>query len=224
MEYISTLAFRGSFGNNGQGCGSTAPSDASKALHGGRSNESRSDLRILDLGTGNGHMLFALHEEEWRAEMLGLDYSEASVQLAERIRQNRMSDTAEGSSVSSTFDGIHFRVHDILHDGPDPSWLRDGFDLVLDKGTFDAISLSSSEGDGGENAWEVYPERAASLLRAGGYLLVTSCNWTEGELRQWFERNDTKLQYFGSIHFPTFSFGGRKGQSVSSVCFRRVEE
>ena len=103
-----------------------------------------------------------------------------------------------------------------------------GWDVVLDKGTFDAVSLSAEAGTG---ACEAYGARVARLLRHGGVFLVTSCNWTEAELAAWFEgaRADPageeegekpgRLRRVGSIKYPSFRFGGVQGQTISTLCF-----
>lgn len=107
-----------------------------------------------------------------------------------------------------------------------------GWDVVLDKGTFDAISLSDERDAAGRRVCEGYRARVRSLLRPGGGLfLVTSCNWTEAELGVWFGeagvREEEKgedgrhLEEVGRIRYPSFSFGGVKGQAISSVCFAR---
>ncbi|KAI9811391.1 MAG: hypothetical protein M1832_000910 [Thelocarpon impressellum] len=104
---------------------------------------------------------------------------------------------------------------------------RGGWDVVLDKGTFDAVSLSGERlaADDAGMAFEAYPARVARLVRPGGLVLVTSCNWTEEELARWFVRGgDGMLARHDRIAYPTFSFGGRKGQSVCTLVFRRVEE
>ncbi len=63
----------------------------------------------------------------------------------------------------------------------------DGFDVVLDKGTFDAISLSSTRDAAGRRLCESYASRVVPFMKSGiGILVVTSCNWTEEELVCWF--------------------------------------
>ncbi|PYI30331.1 hypothetical protein BP00DRAFT_426642 [Aspergillus indologenus CBS 114.80] len=132
---------------------------------------------------------------------------------------------------------------------------RRGFDIVLDKGTFDAVSLSAevvagSEGEGAEGAegeglgelerkgekmvqrrvCERYPGIARGLVRPGGFLVVTSCNWTEEELVAWFtapaaaaaDEQKDRLVVWGRVEYPRFRFGGREGQGVCTVCFQRV--
>lgn len=116
-----------------------------------------------------------------------------------------------------------------LQDGQEGlSWFpykEGGFDIVLDKGTFDAISLA---GDAKETrVCERYPEIARQLLKNGGFLIVTSCNWTEDELVKWFAGSDgasksDRLDVWGRVEYPTFRFGGQEGQGVCTVCFQRV--
>lgn len=159
-----------------------------------------SETSFLDLGTGNGEMLFLLREEGgFTGHMLGVDYSPTSVELAKRIADSK--DLTEG---------LTFEVWDILEDMEKPS----AFDVVLDKGTFDAVSLSGQEG-----VEERYVRKVESLVREGGLVLITSCNWTEKELRSWFEGGS--LEYHGRIDYPVFQFGGHTGQSISSICFRK---
>ncbi|KAJ5266687.1 hypothetical protein N7478_009495 [Penicillium angulare] len=98
-----------------------------------------------------------------------------------------------------------------------------GFDIVLDKGTFDAISLADNAKE--TNVCERYPSIVRRLLRNGGYLIVTSCNWTEEELVKWFTSVDgdgDKLGVWGRVEYPRFRFGGAEGQGVCTVCFQRV--
>lgn len=166
--------------------------------------------RFLDLGTGNGHLLFALREEDWEGEMLGLDYSAHSVKLAESIRQSKGQEYAD----------IQFEQFDILNERP-RDWLREGFDVVLDKGTFDAICLSQETNAQGRRICEGYREKVEPLVKSEGRLLITSCNWTAEELRGWFEGEESKLVYEDAVKYPSFTFGGKTGTSVATLCFRR---
>ena len=53
------------------------------------------------------------------------------------------------------------------------------FDVCVDKGTFDAISLNP------ENTNEVrirYVQALGDALKEGGYFVITSCNWTKEQL------------------------------------------
>ena len=138
--------------------------------------------------------------------MLGVDYSVQSVQLARRI--------AEEKGLESH---IIFKVWDILNGrGEDGEELELGqWDIVLDKGTFDAVSLSGIAG-----SEEQYVRRVEELVKEEGMVLVTSCNWTEAEITQWFEAGGG-LKRFVSLPYPSFTFGGSTGQSISSICFRK---
>ena len=167
--------------------------------------------------------------------MLGVDYSPQSIQLARTLAQRY------------ACADIEFEVLDLIHSDPttQPWWPSDaeregggggggggGFDLVLDKGTFDAISLSSetmaSSWDGKQRrVCEVYPAKVARMVKRGGFLLVTSCNWTEDEVVHWFTDSEgaatvRQLEVWDKVKYPKYQFGGREGQGVASVCFRRV--
>jgi hypothetical protein len=101
-----------------------------------------------------------------------------------------------------------------------------GFDIVLDKGTFDAISLSDeTTASANTHICHQYPVIASKLVRPGGYLIVTSCNWTEDELVHWFTTasKTSELAVWHRLEYPRFRFGGMEGQGVCTVCFRRNE-
>lgn len=75
--------------------------------------------RILDLGTGNGHLLHVLAEAGFAsAQMLGIDYSPAAVQLARAIAKKR-------GVEDMTFETVDIFSDDLTRLGQ--------FDLVLDK-------------------------------------------------------------------------------------------
>ncbi|TFB01770.1 Eukaryotic translation initiation factor 6 [Trichoderma ghanense] len=217
---------------------------------------------ILDLGCGNGELLFALRDDGWEGTMLGVDYSAQSVELAKRIGATRDAVDAQEASESneanepnspskeeeegeeedkkeedgeeeSKIPPVNFLEWNLLtgplsptspssplHYAPSPQTL---FDIVLDKGTFDAISLSATSSPNEPHPCEIYRKRLLQLLNPhGGIFLVTSCNWTEKELRGWFEdEKDGELKVVGRVEYPTFTFGGMKGQTISTLCFRR---
>lgn len=173
-------------------------------------------IRVLDLGTGNGHMLFALRNEGWVSQMVGVDYSPSSIFLARQIQRQRLEDLQDEPDARIL--PVQFELFNILSDKPG-SWLGPGFDIVLDKGTFDAISLNTEPDGEGKKGFELYAKKVEGLVRPGGYLLVTSCNWTEEEVRKWFESEE--LTYHDRVKYPSFTYGGVKGQTISSVFFRR---
>lgn len=296
---------------------------------------------FLDLGTGNGHLLFRLREKGgFTGRMVGVDYSAEAVELARGVlegkrrmnKTNRWDDEVGGEGEGDgargqrregsrdLYSNISFERWDILREPPGP-WASEPtssspgnhlgtnstssptpitkgmerdpkripkqeeinpFTILLDKGTFDAISLcadfdsttdsdnnstNNEENDESEAAKgtrppptpqqqqkrlsETYVQKIKPLLAKvpEARILVTSCNWTERELRSWFEvggdvavggggatvavteevekeRGDegsidyTALEACGSIEYPSFVFGGVRGQSICSVVFR----
>lgn len=184
---------------------------------------------ILDLGTGNGSTLFDLRlDGGYRGVMLGVDYSQQSVDLAGRLWTKHVEHTEvdqEGEPLTEK--DVQFARLDILQDDPTEirGWPSEGFKLVLDKGTFDAISLSAETvARTSKRACELYPSKVAAMVAPGGFLMVTSCNWTEEEVTGWFtsgEGVEGVLEVYGQVKYPSFTFGGNQGQGVASVCFRK---
>ncbi|ODV85166.1 hypothetical protein CANARDRAFT_7815 [[Candida] arabinofermentans NRRL YB-2248] len=169
------------------------------------------EAKICDLGTGNGHLLFTILEEGWKGELVGVDYSEASIKFAK--------DIADANDLD-----VMFEQSDIL-DFKDEFLVKntEEFDLVLDKGTLDAIGLSDSKyGDNGElSAVDMYPQTVKNLVKKGGLLIVTSCNFTEEELSILILKyGDFKV--WKKIDYPVFEFGGVKGSAICSIAFMRL--
>lgn len=181
---------------------------------------SKQTTSFLDLGCGNGSILFALRADDWAGPLAGVDYSARSISLARQIASSR-------APLSSN--PIAFSEWDLIHGPSTPSLPLSSparWDVVLDKGTFDAISLSDATDAAGRRICESYKERVLPLLADGGLFLITSCNWTEEELRGWFvggEKVDGAVfEEAGRVKYRTFSFGGVKGQTISTLCFRKV--
>ncbi|KJA26421.1 hypothetical protein HYPSUDRAFT_36745 [Hypholoma sublateritium FD-334 SS-4] len=170
------------------------------------------DASILEIGSGNGTLLFGLLEAGYKASTLhGIDYSAGAVKLAKEIAL-----THDGSDIT-------FSECDFLNDEPQapqdaPDDRKDVWHLLLDKGTYDAIALGERDDKGRLPTWN-YPSRVARLLEPGGYFLITSCNFTEDELKTAFITEGTDLVYHSRIQHPVFSFGGVTGSSCSSVAF-----
>lgn len=165
--------------------------------------------------------------------MLGVDYSEASVHFARRIGEVRRDDVGEDNNIDDGSEGevpVEFVQHDILVTPSPTSPLKSAgpWDVVLDKGTFDAISLSAERDAAGRPFNEGYRARVLELVREDGMFLITSCNWTEAELEAWFASSNggedrvAAFEVADRIRYRSFSFGGVKGQTISSLCFRKV--
>lgn len=165
----------------------------------------RPDSSICDLGTGNGHFLFQMQEEGFQGDMVGLDYSLNSVNFSTEISRSK------GLEQS-----IRFKQCDILH--LDPTF-TEKYDILVDKGTFDAIALSEAA-PGEESGTDIYPKSVGQLLLPKGVLLITSCNFTEEELVKKITQRG--FQKWKSVKYPVFEFGGVTGQTICTVAFVKV--
>jgi SAM-dependent methyltransferase len=180
---------------------------------------SKSTASFLDLGTGNGHLLFALRDDGWNGKMLGLDYSQVSIDLARKIEESRKhSKEYEEDKKPPT---VEFRQHDIL----EPSTSNETFNVLLDKGTFDAISLSAETDANGNRKFINYRRAIKPMLTNDGIFIITSCNWTEEELKKWFlsetPEDDGVFVLRERLKYPTFRFGGQDGQTVVTLVFQK---
>lgn len=148
-------------------------------------------------------MVFALAEAGYSQEdILGIDYSSDAIKLATLIAGKRSMEKAT------------FRIGDFLNEQIStlPEMTKSTWDLVLDKGTFDAIALGAKD-DSGRSPAENYPSRIVELLRPGGVFLITceckmldaliytecndhtACNFTEEELENVFTAEAVGLEY-----------------------------
>ncbi|OMH81568.1 Protein-lysine N-methyltransferase mettl10 [Zancudomyces culisetae] len=62
-----------------------------------------------------------------------------------------------------------------------------------------------------------YINSVKKLLDPGGVFVITSCNWTQNELVNIFSNDFVAVDF---IKHTNFTFGGQKGQCVSSVVFK----
>ncbi|KAE9595184.1 putative protein-lysine N-methyltransferase Efm4 [Lupinus albus] len=176
---------------------------------------------VLDIGTGNGLLLQELAKQGF-SDLTGTDYSEQAVSLAQSL-SNR-----------DGFPNIKFLVDDVLD-----TKLEQEFQLVMDKGTLDAIGLHPD----GPVKRMLYWDSVSSLVAPGGILVITSCNNTKDELVQEVENfnqrkiaaslelvaakndescSDHVFQYISHVRtYPTFTFGGSVGSRVATVAFRQ---
>ncbi|CAI5459823.1 unnamed protein product, partial [Closterium sp. Yama58-4] len=94
--------------------------------------------------------------------LLGTDYSEAAVQLAQQV--------AEQAGLMH----LQFQADDVL----DSCLPSASCYMVVDKGTFDAVRLHPQ----GSTRKISYKNTVARLLVPNGLLVITSCNSTVAEL------------------------------------------
>lgn len=118
-------------------------------------------LRILEVGSGNATLLFALIDAGYHPKSLtGIDYSPDSIQLSQNIAKSRQ------------IEGLSLQVLDFLNQVP-PDTPSEGWDILLDKGTYDAIALGPKDSSSGKSPAANYPSRVKLLLKPGGFFLIT---------------------------------------------------
>ncbi|XP_075699303.1 EEF1A lysine methyltransferase 2 [Rhinoderma darwinii] len=154
---------------------------------------------IVDIGTGNGMLLVELAKLGY-SNLMGIDYCSDAIALARNICEK------EGVSQS-----VNLQVADFLGSFS-PS---EQYDIGLDKGTFDAVSLDPN---GSEEKRRQYIQSLCQVLKPNGIFIITSCNWTKDELLGQFGK---EFEVTNELPTPTFSFGGHSGRSVTSLVFRR---
>lgn len=181
-------------------------------------HEVDSNLKVLDLGTGNGHFLFELdtylseEESEASIEYHGIDYSPDSIQLAKAIQTRKFPDQR------FEFEQVDFISKSCAY----LDEKKEYFDVLFDKGTLDAIALNNSPIDGfdGKSGREVYPIQVSKLMHPGSLLIITSCNFTEKELESVVTQNAANdLKVWKKIPYKSFQFGGVEGSTICSIAF-----
>lgn len=239
---------------------------------------------VLDLGCGNGHLLLDLAELGFE-DLTGIDYSPAAIRLAQTVAADKELDhviryaAVDFLAEKETMDWCTAEQKNT--DGSEPTPKK--FKVMLDKGTYDAISLHqknkrdaavaaataaeeageetkdedkivlAENDDNMEDLAERYPRRVAAMMEDDGRLLITSCNWTQPELIQRFAHGKRRygdfcpqgqgildqegltvqvfffcldiivFEYDSHLKYPTFTFGGVKGQTISSVVFKKKQ-
>ncbi|XP_034040396.1 EEF1A lysine methyltransferase 2 [Thalassophryne amazonica] len=154
---------------------------------------------ILDIGTGNGVFLVELAKHGYR-NLTGIDYSPASVELARNVLQAE--DLREVTVKEMDFLNSHGELK--------------GFDVCIDKGTFDAVILNP---DNTKEIKKLYVQALKDALKDKGFFAVTSCNWTKEQLLARFTEG---FEFVEELPTPKFQFGGKMGNSVTSLIFKRV--
>ncbi|KRZ12237.1 Protein bicaudal D [Trichinella zimbabwensis] len=151
---------------------------------------------ILDLGCGNASLLLNLAKRGY-SNLTGIDYSDSAIQLAQaKANQENLNQNLDLMINSEN--------------------LHNKFDVILDKGTFDVISLR-------EDADKAVPVYISNLIhyycRESNFprlFFIASCNNTRMELINYFETN---FEIMDEEHFSTISFGGKTGTTLTCVIF-----
>ncbi|XP_037941856.1 EEF1A lysine methyltransferase 2 [Teleopsis dalmanni] len=157
------------------------------------------DDRIIDLGCGNGMLLIELAQEGYN-NLLGVDYSPKAVQLANSIKNDRKLN-------------IQYAVADLTN--LEEMKKLGIFKIVHDKGTYDAISLCP---DNSKQKRDLYINSVLNIMDEKSLFIITSCNWTEDELILSFVDKFLKKC---TIPTPSFKFGGKVGNVVTSMVFTK---
>ncbi|XP_021949974.1 EEF1A lysine methyltransferase 2 [Folsomia candida] len=155
---------------------------------------------ICDIGCGNGSLMLEFAREGY-TKLTGLDYSENALKMAKAL--------LTGENFTATF-----KTFDLLKEYEESEVTA--FDVCLDKGTFDAISLcpniSAVEGR------KRYFNNMLKLLKDNGIFVLASCNWTSKELVTFAK---DLFDFTGIIPTQEFKFGGKSGSVVSIIILRK---
>lgn len=147
-------------------------------------------------------MLVELYREGYR-NLSGIDYSANAITLAKQIAADQDMD-------------ITYEMLDLLNANEIVQKFRTKtFDVVHDKGTYDAISLHP---DNPSEKRTQYIENLFKLTSTNGLLILSSCNWTEAELCSCMKG---KFELYKTIPTPTFRFGGSVGSVVTQIVLKK---
>ncbi|KAI8541908.1 hypothetical protein RHMOL_Rhmol08G0097200 [Rhododendron molle] len=181
----------------------------------GDSDKDFSTWSVLDIGTGNGLFLQELAKQG--------------------LREMDFADRLNNASLVSVTKRNMGQVDDVLE-----TKLERKYQLVMDKGTLDAIGLHPD----GPIKRIMYWDSVSRLVASGGILVITSCNSTKDELVQevnYYNRrrigasqeagtredqtangDSPPFRYLDHVRSnPTFMFGGSVGSRVATVAFLR---
>ena len=165
-----------------------------------RQNIPKETTSVLDIGCGNGITPIHLCAEGYK-RVYGVDYSASAVDLARKVASKR--------NVNPIFEEADFLERNSAE------LLRKKYDICLDKGTYDAVSLCPDDSKGKRLK---YAENLNEILSDEGIFVITSCNWTQKEL----------VEHFGQlfaleevIPTPQIQFGGIVGNTFTILVFRK---
>jgi SAM-dependent methyltransferase len=139
------------------------------------------------VGTGNGQLLFAFSAAGYTS-LTGVDYSTASIELARSILSARLSSSS--STTSAEYHDEDAEEEKSLASPPPSFFVADildvalekqvegvtgeKWDLITDKGTYDAVCLADETREG-RSLRELYISSVSKLLQKDGLFLITSC-------------------------------------------------
>lgn len=147
-------------------------------------------------------MLIELAREGF-TNLTGIDYSANAIELSKQIAVDQELN-------------ITYKVLDLLNETEIQQHLgTEQFDIVHDKGTYDAISLHPKNPTEQRN---LYIEFVHKITTENGLLILTCGNWTEDELCAMLSDKFVKHK---TIPTPTFKFGNSVGSVVTQLVFKK---
>ena len=159
---------------------------------------------ICDIGCGNGYMLSKLACKGFLTSMLvGIDYSEQAINFCKKLY-----------SQNDITKDIRFEVVDILQN----NFTSEKFDIIIDKGTYDAICLMPN-GDIQLNRQKYWYFITKHLKNENSYFVIMSCNFTKEELLKFLLQNDA-FQLIHEFETPKLLFGGKEGSQVTGLVMK----
>ena len=176
-----------------------------------RDNRTDLETKVLDIGCGNGFLLIELAKLGYK-QLFGADYSSNSIKFCRQMAEKEL----KSKNIS-----IVFQELDILSDVfSDESFiLKQKFDCLIDKGTYDAICLQPNVDI--TQIREKYSNFVLKVMSENSVFILMSCNFTK---RQLFK--DLKIsESFALIHeieSPVFSFGGQTGSQVTGLVLTKL--
>ncbi|KYQ94340.1 hypothetical protein DLAC_04636 [Tieghemostelium lacteum] len=160
--------------------------------------------RVLDIGCGNGMTLIEMAKLGFK-NLEGSDYSEKAIDLAKSIAEEEQ------------FSFIKYFNDDISQSSIEDNY----YDIIMDKGTFDAIALSE-ERDKMKLLYKQLVERTLSTANESLFI-ITSCNYTDQELKAYFLDDQKRFEFIQNVQYPVFKFGGSKGSSQTTLIFKKLK-
>lgn len=197
-----------------------------KRLNSAGANKSSTRIDVIDIGCGNSFLLCSL-VEKFRRDLgalsdqpslraLGIDYSANSVNLSTKIVQDRQ-----------LSEYIELRECDFLNQAQVSSIAATRrFDVIIDKGTYDAICLLHGQSDENlKQTKEAYLRSVRALGKTGTVYILASCNHTQDELTQLIEFSEDfegNSKLIDKIETPSIEFGGKSGSQVTCLIYEFI--
>lgn len=168
-------------------------------------NFSDKKINILDIGCGNGVLLYKLSKKNFE-NLFGIDYSIQSINLAKEII------AIKEKKHNKKFD-INFFQEDINNKSNN---INIKFDIIHDKGSLDAFLMNKN------NSIENYYKYLFSYsIKNKTIFIITSCNNTKEELLNKFSL-EKGFKLINEIKSKTFSFGGHEGNDHVTLIFQII--